>query len=162
MDMKSYYNKAFGSKFIDPMSGMQSTIYPPVPFVAASNNSNISKDPKKLAGIYAKLKSGMGSVGNYIKTNPWQSAGLTATGLTNIAGLFDNDKIGGQAIGLAGGGAFGHFLLPKLLGKTVPPQLQVLATLSGGHLGALFDMLRQEKEDEAAAQMAYMQNINSY
>ena len=69
MDMKSYYDKAFGSKFVDTVSGMQSTIYPPVPFVAANNTSNTSEDPKKLAGIYAKLKTGMGNLGNYIKSN---------------------------------------------------------------------------------------------
>ena len=161
MDMKSYYNKAFGSKFIDPMSGMQSTIYPPAPFVAANNTSNTSEGPKKLAGIYAKLKTRMGNLGNYIKSNPAMSAGLAGTGLANIAGLFDNDKIGGQAIGLAGGGALGQFLLPQLM-SSVSPQAKVLTALGGGTLGALFDSLRQKKEDEAAAQMAYMQNINRY
>ena len=123
--------------------------------------ANTGIKSKKLTDMYTKLKSGMGNLGNYIKSNPAMSAGLAGTGLANIAGLFDNDKIGGQAIGLAGGGALGQFLLPQLM-TNVSPQAKVLTALGGGTLGALFDNLRQKKEDEAAAQMTYMQNMNRY
>lgn len=41
---KSYYNEAFGSKFVDPVSGMQSTIYPPIPFKNTAKASNVSSN----------------------------------------------------------------------------------------------------------------------
>lgn len=106
--------------------------------------------------LYSDAKTGVANLGNYIKNNPAMSIGLGGTGLANIAGLVDNDNIGGQLLGLGGGAAVGQFLLPKLM-QNVSPQAKVLATLGGGALGSLFDALRQKQEDEYAAQQAYSQ-----
>lgn len=106
--------------------------------------------------LYSDAKTGVANLGSYIKNNPAMSIGLGGTGLANIAGLVDNDNIGGQLLGLVGGAAVGQFLLPKLM-QNVSPQAKVLATLSGGTLGSLFDALRQKQEDEYAAQQAYSQ-----
>lgn len=124
------------------------------------SNANTGVKSKKLTDMYAKLKTGMGNLGSYIKSNPAMSAGLAGTGLANVAGLLDNDYVGGQLTGLAGGGALGQFLLPQLM-SSVSPQAKVLTALGGGTLGALFDSLRQKKAEENA-QMAYMQNMNQY
>ena len=91
-----------------------------------------------------------------LKANPAMGVGIGGTGLANIAGLVDNDNVGGQLLGLGGGAAVGQFLLPKLM-QNVSPQAKVLATLGGGTLGSLFDALRQKQEDEYAAQQAYSQ-----
>lgn len=91
-----------------------------------------------------------------LKTNPAMGVGIGGTGLANIAGLVDNDNVGGQLLGLGGGAAVGQFLLPKLM-QNVSPQAKVLATLGGGTLGSLFDALRQKQEDEYAARQAYSQ-----
>jgi hypothetical protein len=93
------------------------------------------------------------NAGAFIKENPRKSfaTGLNATG--NIAGLFDNDKILGQAAGTALGA-----LAPKLLSK-IPGPVGMFAgglgalgkansAMIGGNLGALFDNLRAKKEQE--------------
>ena len=100
----------------------------------------------------AKLAPAMSSAGAYIKAHPWMSAGLATTGASNLAGLFDNSKIGGQALGLLGGYSVGSKVLPMLM-QNVSPQAKVLATLGGGALGSLFDSLRQKKEDEMNSRM---------
>ena len=90
-----------------------------------------------------------------LKANPGLGLGLVGTGLMNVGGLFDNDKLGGQLLGGLGGAAASKFLLPNLLG-TVSPQAQLLTTLGGGALGSLFDKLRQNKEDQYDSQLSAM------
>ena len=122
------------------------------------NPNLMQPELEKLKSIWAtKLQPALNNAGSYIKANPWTSIGLGFTGAANIGGLFDNDKIGGQLIGGAAGGAAGHWLLPKLLGHAVSPQAQVLMGLGGGAIGSLFDKLRQNKEDQFAAQLNAIQ-----
>lgn len=85
-----------------------------------------------------------------IKSHPFKTAGIVGGGLANIAGLTDNDKVGGQIAGLAGGA-----ILPWLIGAS-NPSTYVLGSLTGGTLGSLFDKLRQQQEDEYN-QNAYIQ-----
>lgn len=89
------------------------------------------------------------SIGNYIKAKPIMSTGLGVTGAANIAGLFDNNKIGGQLLGGALGGI-----------ATIPfkmtPQGRILAAMAGGGLGALYDNLAAKKEQ------AYQQTQGGY
>lgn len=114
----------------------------------------LQPEKEKLKGFWStKLSPMLSNIGGYIKANPLTSVGLGLTGAANIGGLFDNDKIGGQLIGGALGGAAGHWLLPKIVGSAVPVQYQVLAGLGGGALGSLFDKLRQDKEDQYTAQL---------
>lgn len=94
--------------------------------------------------------------GNWMSNHKLKTAGLAGTGLMNLAGLFDNDKIVGQGLGLGAGFAAGK-ILPGLL-KTNPLTGSglALATMAGGSLGSLFDKLMAKKaEEEAAVQAAY-------
>lgn len=116
----------------------------------ALTGNNIKEGASK---AWNATKSGASNLLNYGAAHPFMTAGLGLTGAANLGGLFDNDKIGGQLIGGALGGAAGHWLLPKLIGSAVPAQYQVLAGLGGGTLGALFDKLRQNKEDQYDMQM---------
>ena len=87
------------------------------------------------------LKHTLGMVGQNIKAHPLQAAGLGALGVANIAGLTDDDKIGGQLVGTLGGGALAHFL-------PVSPVAKLAIGMGGGTLGSLFDKLRAKKELE--------------
>lgn len=90
------------------------------------------------------LKNTLGAVGANIKAHPVQAAGLGALGVANIAGLTDDDKIGGQLVGgLAGG------VIPALMGAN--PTTAIALGLGGGTLGSLFDKLRAKKEAEQKA-----------
>ena len=87
------------------------------------------------------LKNTLGMAKSAIKANPWQSAGLGALGVANIAGLIDDDKIGGQLVGgLAGG------VIPAVMGAN--PMTAIALGLGGGTLGSIFDKLRAKKELE--------------
>jgi hypothetical protein len=86
-------------------------------------------------------------LGANIKAHPWQAAG-TGLGLgINAAGLFDNDKMLGQAIGTVGGA-----LLSKPLGLGAYGALN--SALIGGGLGSLFDTLRAAKEKNERERLA--------
>lgn len=106
------------------------------------------------AGVTGKL------MGDWIKNNKLKSAGLGATGLMNIGGLFDDDQLVGQLAGLGGGFAAGKLLLPKVLGKgPLTGSGMALATMTGGALGSLFDkLMAKKKEEETMQQAQYAQN----
>ena len=96
-------------------------------------------------------------VGANIGAHPFKAAGLGALGAVNVAGLFDNEQIGGQLIGTGAGIA-----LPALLTKlgaisSVSPMGRVAWTLGGGALGSLFDRLRAKKAEEQAMAQQYAQ-----
>lgn len=80
--------------------------------------------------------------------HPYQTAGLGILGSANVAGLFDNDKFGGQLGGAALGG-LGSAALHSLRGVTGLPL--AWAPLIGGAVGALFDKSREVKEKQAAS-----------
>lgn len=96
------------------------------------------------------LKNTMGALGANIQAHPVQAAGLGVLGATNIAGLVDDDKIGGQLVGTLGGGALAHFL-------PVSPVAKLAIGMGGGTLGSLFDKLRAKKEAEQQAM--YQQQV---
>lgn len=96
------------------------------------------------------LKYNMGALGSAIKAHPFKAAGIGALGAANLAGLFDNEQIGGQLIGGLGGGALAHFL-------PVSPIAKVAIGLGGGTLGSLFDKLRAKKAEEQAMAQQYAQ-----
>ena len=88
-----------------------------------------------------------GDATNYIKQYPGTAAGIGLAGALNVDGLFDNNKILGQAGGTALGALGAKLLAPKLLGGAalnVPSQ--VFLALAGGGLGSLYDKLRASKE----------------
>lgn len=87
------------------------------------------------------LKNTLGMAGSAIKAHPLAAAGMGAMGAANIAGLVDDDKIGGQLVGgLAGG------VIPAMMGAN--PMTAIALGLGGGTLGSLFDKLRAKKELE--------------
>lgn len=87
------------------------------------------------------LKHTLGMIGSNVKTHPYLSAGIGAMGAANIAGLVDDNKIGGQLVGgLAGG------VIPAMMGAN--PMTAIALGLGGGTLGSLFDKLRAKKEAE--------------
>ena len=96
------------------------------------------------------LKNTLGAVGANVKAHPYLSAGIGALGAANIAGLVDDNKIGGQLVGgLAGG------IIPAMLG--VSPMTSIALGLGGGTLGSLFDKLRAKKEAEQQQASMYQQ-----
>lgn len=89
-----------------------------------------------------------------MKAHPFKTAGGALLGGANLAGLFDNDKIIGQAAGLGAGGLAAKYLLPKFGVGGIANG--ALAVMGGGALGSLFDKLMAKKaEEEAAMQAAY-------
>lgn len=108
------------------------------------------------------IKSGglgntLGAIGANIKAHPWATAGTAALGATNLAGLFDNDRIGGQLIG-GGLGAGAAFLLPKLNSNWKLGGLGIANMIqAGGALGSLFDKLKSKQDAERDAQLQAMQ-----
>lgn len=109
-------------------------------------------DKTKLIQDKGALTAGAGGdvIRNAIRSHPFKTAGIVGGGIANIAGLTDNDKVGGQIAGLAGG-AF----LPLVLGAA-SPSTYILGSLAGGTLGSLFDKLRARQEQDYN-QNAYIQ-----
>ena len=96
-------------------------------------------------------------VGANIQAHPFKAAGLGLGAAANVAGLFDNDKIGGQLVGTGAGIA-----LPALLSKlgamtSVTPMGRIGWALGGGALGSLYDKLMAKKEEEQAMAQQYAQ-----
>ena len=87
-----------------------------------------------------------------MKAHPFKTAGGALLGGANLAGLFDNDKIIGQAAGLGAGGLAAKYLLPKLGVGGIANG--ALAVMGGGALGSLFDKLMAKKAEEEAAMLA--------
>lgn len=87
---------------------------------------------------------------NYAKANPGAVLGTAATTAGSLAGLFDNDKIGGQLVATGLGAA-----VPKLLGMKLNPLMAYNVAAGAGALGSLFDTLRAKKADERAAMQSY-------
>jgi hypothetical protein len=86
------------------------------------------------------LKNTMGLLGANVKAHPLMSAGLGALGVSNIAGLTDDDKLAGQLLGSGAG-----FLASNLVAH---PAAKAAIMMGGGTLGSLFDKLRAKKEAE--------------
>ena len=85
-----------------------------------------------------------------VQAHPFISAGIGALGAANIAGLVDDNKIGGQLVGgLAGG------VIPAVMGAS--PMTAIGLGLGGGMLGSLFDKLRAKKEAEQQQASMYQQ-----
>lgn len=107
-----------------------------------------------------RLKGLFGNLTGFVKAHPYQALGTGANAAGNVAGLFDNDKVLGQAVGTGLGlaapkllsmvpgpiGAFGKGL--GLLGKAN-------LAMGGGNLGAMFDALRAKQEQEQMAAQQY-------
>lgn len=94
----------------------------------------------KLSG--GGVRSKLGNLWGAIKAHPYKTGltGLNAAG--NIAGLTDNNKFLGQALGALGGG---------LIGAAIPGAgaLGITnAAMLGGNLGSLFDVLSAKKDQE--------------
>lgn len=99
------------------------------------------------------LRNTLSTAGSAIAAHPFASAGLGILGATNISGLVDDDKIGGQLVG-GGLGLAAPALMTKL-GMAAPTPIGKLAmVMGGGALGSLFDKLRAKKEAE---QQVYQQ-----
>jgi hypothetical protein len=90
------------------------------------------------------LKYNLGAIGKSIQAHPLAAAGMGALGVANIAGLTDDDKIGGQLVGGLGGGILASTL-------NVNPVAKLAIGMGGGALGSLFDKLRAKKEAEQQA-----------
>lgn len=95
-------------------------------------------------GRTAKIGAGI------VKAHPWQSLGAAAGTAGSLAGLFDNDKVGGQLIATGLGAA-----IPAIAGMGLSPLTAYTVATGAGSLGALFDTLRSKKADERAAMQKY-------
>lgn len=109
---------------------------------ALANNPFSTK--VEVAGSAKPVNALMNTVrtaGGAVKTHPFAAGALGLAGAANIAGLVDNNKVGGQLIGGAAGAA-----LPALFGAS--PMTTIALGATGGALGSLFDKLRAKKEAE--------------
>lgn len=107
---------------------------------------------QSLGAMFGKLK-GAAPV-QWTMAHPGPAALLAGGGALNVAGLFDNDKVGGQLVGAGAGaglGALASHLLKRKLG--VPGYIG--AALLGGGIGSGIDMLRSKRDQ---ARQAYAQN----
>lgn len=116
-------------------------------YTDALTESPLSRKAKLAdGGTVDALSTNLGALGAQVKAHPFKAGlGGIATG-ANVAGLFDDDHLLGQALGL-GGGAF----LGNALGMT--PMNTYLAATSAGALGSLFDKLRTKRDAEREAAM---------
>lgn len=104
------------------------------------------------------LKNTLGLLGANIKAHPLKTAGTATLGATTLAGLFDNDRIGGQLIGTIGG-LLAPAALKGLNSKwTFGPLGKANLAMAGSSIGALFDMLKskQDREEDAMRQQQMM------
>jgi hypothetical protein len=95
------------------------------------------------------LKTTASGMWDALKAHKGAAIGTGLLGAGNIAGLVDNDKILGQALGAVGGG---------LIGAAIPgfgPLGIANMAMGAGNLGALFDVLRSKKEQEKQYQQQY-------
>lgn len=127
--------------------------------MATEEAATVVKSANKLKSAYDKfkgLKPVAGTV-NYMKAHPGRAAGLGVLGASNVAGLFDNNKLLGQI----GGAALGGLTSAGLAAAGVPWAHGVnlaWAPMIGGTLGSMFDALRAKNEQEklqAASQYGY-------
>ena len=120
--------------------------------------ANPLKTKLDINGVTANpLKYNLGAMGQAIKAHPFKAAGLGVLGAANVAGLMDDDKVGGQLVGGLGGAAL-PMLMTKI-GMAAPTPVGKLAmVMGGGALGSLFDKLRAKKEQEAEASQQYIDN----
>ena len=109
---------------------------------------------KKLDGGGSGIGTTLGLGWDKVKAHPVKSAAIGGLGLTNLAGLFDNNKIAGQLIG-AGAGTALPFLLNSVAGTKFGVPAKVMSGLGGGALGSLFDMLMAKKEQEQQMAQQY-------
>lgn len=98
-----------------------------------------------LKGMLAKLKGS--KLGSWAYKNPAGAVGLGLGGAANLAGLFDNNKVGGQLIGAGAGAGLGA-LASHLLGRSLNVPGYIGAALLGGGIGSGIDMLRANKEKQ--------------
>lgn len=122
-----------------------------------SNTGIVDSAGEELAHEFTPAGNMTKMLGANIAAHPYKSAGIGLLGAGNVAGLFDNDQIAGQLVGLGAGGLASKFLLPKMKAGGIANS--ALTTLGGGFLGGLFDVLMAKKKEEEAIQQAqYAQN----
>lgn len=107
---------------------------------------------QSLGAMFGKLK-GSAPV-QWAMANKGPAALLAGGGALNVAGLFDNDKVGGQLVGAGAGAGLGA-LASHLLGKRLGVPGYIGAALLGGGIGSGIDMLRSKRDQ---ARQAYAQN----
>lgn len=92
-------------------------------------------------------------LGSNIKAHPFKAGGTALNAGLNLAGLFNDDKWLGQALGTAAG-----VIVPKSLGMGFGPLGAVNAAMLGGNIGSLFDTLssKAERDSEEQARLAKM------
>ena len=80
-----------------------------------------------------------------IAAHPGAAIGTALNTGMGLAGVFDNDKFGGQLIGTAAGA-----VIPALMGMKLNPLVAYNVAMGAGNIGALFDTLRAKKAQEQA------------
>ena len=122
---------------------------------AAGDTTEAAAKPgvkQSLGAMFGKLK-GSAPV-QWTMANKGPAALLAGGGALNLAGLFDNDKVGGQLVGAGAGAGLGA-LASHLLGKQLGVPGYIGAALLGGGIGSGIDILRSKRDQ---ARQAYAQN----
>lgn len=122
---------------------------------AAGDTTEVAAKPgvkQSLGAMFGKLK-GSAPV-QWTMAHKGPAALLAGGGALNLAGLFDNDKVGGQLVGAGAGAGLGA-LASHLLGKQLGVPGYIGAALLGGGIGSGIDILRSKRDQ---ARQAYAQN----
>lgn len=121
------------------------------------NTQNPSRLKQMWTGMNPKIKAGWST----IRSHPWKSMGAGILGTGNLAGLFDNNKIGGQLVGGIGGAVI-PMVLNKFAGTKISPYWNAMASMGGGMMGSLFDKLMAKKEKQQQQQQMLMQQYGGF
>lgn len=122
-------------------------------YTDALTESPLSRKAKlEGGGTVDALSTNLGALGAQIKAHPFKAGlGGIATG-ANVAGLFDDNHLLGQALGIGGGALLGNAF-------GMSPVNTYLTATSAGALGSLFDKLRTKRDKEREAAMQAQQYV---
>ena len=150
-----FYNNDVLERQIKGMSPENAAAYKAL-FEEASNNpfsaGKLTVGGKQVANTGLGTTAGLAL--NKMKAHPFKTLGLGALGATNVAGLFDNNKIGGQLAGTVIGGAT-PFLMNKFMNTKFGLPGKLGFAMLGGGVGSLFDKLMAKKEQEQSMYNRY-------
>lgn len=110
-------------------------------FLTEASANPFANPSTSLKGLFLKMRQ-----------HPFKTAGLGITGAMNIAGLLDDEHVGGQILGAAVPG-----LVAGVAGAS--PYTIAMSALGGGSIGSLFDKLRTKRDEQQAMQEQYLNQM---
>lgn len=148
--MQRKYNNPYGSQYVDPVSGMQSTIYPPA-LLSANNDPKISTSKnwgsnaaQSLSGVFSNLYNTPGTLTPAVNTantarNVAGAKPLAGANLNNLKGWLGNNFGWDKTSGLK--------VLGKNLGKTANIGSGIMYGLDA--IGGMSDLSKTQSDTDS-------------